>query len=156
MEHVEVVIPSIHESCRAAWDGRQQDVLVSAPDPGDPRYNARLVAGSPLPASGPFVLVHEFLLYQWGITDDEEVKDVVGQTLRLEYRSRGPLTTPVLGLMTGAGASLSPTERDALEAALNQLARTVDRLDLTAAQKDLLRRVLGVDMGARRPAETVV
>ncbi len=156
MEHVEVVIPSIHESCRAAWDGREQDVLVSAPGPGDPRYNARLVAGTPLPPAGPYVLVHEFLLYLWGITGDEDVKDVVGQTLRLEYRSRGPLTSPVLGLMTGAGPSLSPTERDALEAALNRFARTVDRLDLTAMQKDLLRRVLGVDMGARRPPETVV
>jgi len=133
-------------------------VLVSAPDPGDNRLEQRLLAGT-LPKSGRQVVVHEYLLYQWGITRDEDVQDVVGQTLHVEYRYRGPVSAPVLGLMTGS-AALSPDESEALEAALNRLAMMIDRLDLSAAQKMVLKKVLGtMDMGsgpAGRPMETVV
>src|SRR3989440_754993 len=57
-EHVVEVFPAIHESCRVSFKPlsssglrrREEDVLVSAPEPGDDKFNARLVAGSPLPA----------------------------------------------------------------------------------------------------------
>ena len=56
LEHVVEVFPAIHESCRAAFPSptstdlgrREHDVLVSAPEPGDDKFNARVVAGSPL------------------------------------------------------------------------------------------------------------
>ncbi|MBI1914707.1 MAG: ABC transporter permease [Planctomycetes bacterium] len=155
-EHVVEVFPAIHESCRAAFSSststslarREHDVLVSAPEPGDDRFQARVVAGSPLPPSGKYVLVHEFLLYQWGLVTEEDVQAVVGTKLHLTYRTRGSLTGPALGLLGGGPASLSPMERDLLEGALLQLAGLVDSLPLSAAQKNILKRVLpGSQMG---------
>src|SRR5205807_10148577 len=107
------------------------------------------VTGSPLPASGKYVLVHEFLLYQWGIVAEEDVEAVVGKKLHLTYRTRGPLTGPALGLLGGGPSFLSPMERDALEGALLQLAGLVDGLPLSAAQKVILKKVLpGSQMGS--------
>ncbi len=155
-EHVVEVFPAIHEPCRVTFltgmsDGPQrqeQDVLVSAPDSDNDKFNARLVAGSPLPHCGKYVLLHEFLLYEWGIVADADVASVVGKKLRLVYRARGPLTGPVLGLLSGGPSPLSPMERDTLERALMELARVMDRLPLSSEQKDILKKVLPTgDMG---------
>src|SRR5262249_48633864 len=155
--HVESVYPAIHEVCRAWWEGQTHDALVSAPDPADDNFNRRVVAGAPLPRCGRGCLVHEYLLYQWGITGDEEVKDVIGRRLRVEYRYRGPVTAPMLGLLTGGGSTLSPMESEDLEGALVKLGMTVDALDLTPAQKAVLKKVLGtMGMGPRRPGEQLV
>ena len=156
-DHVESVYPAIQEGCRVSWRDRFQDVFISAPDPVDDHFNRRILAGSPLPGGGRQCLVHEYLLYLWGITRDEDVEKVLGQTLRVEYRYRGPITAPVLGLLPGGGSPLTPTESAALEGALVKLGMNIDQLDLTAGQKAILKKVLGtMDMGPRRPAEKVV
>ena len=110
-----------------------------------------------MPGSDRQCLIHEYLLYLWGITRDEDVKLVLGQKLRIEYRYRGPVTAPMLGLLTGGSSPLSGMESEALETALAKLGMDVDKLDLNPMQKAVLKKVLGtVDMGPRRPAETVV
>jgi putative ABC transport system permease protein len=156
-DHVESVFPAIQERCRITHDDHFHDTIVSPPDPVDSHFNRRLIAGKPLPRSGRQCLVHEYLLYLWGITRDEDIKQVLGQTIRVEYRYRGPITAPMLGLLTGGGSSLSGMESEALETALAKLGMDVDKLDLNPAQKAVLKKVLGtMDMGGRRPAETLV
>ena len=157
LDHVESVYPAIQERCRVTQGDHFLDTIVSAPDPVDSHFNQRLLAGKPLPRSGRQCLVHEYLLYLWGLTRDEDVKAVLGQKIRVEYRYRGPITAPMLGLLTGGGSSLSGMESEALEAALARLGMDVDNLDLTPAQKAVLKKVLGtMDMGPRRPTETRV
>src|SRR5262249_39434045 len=83
-EHVADVFPAMHEACRVVFPSvtsggsrrQEQDILVSAPDPSEDKFNNRIIVGSPLPASGNYVLVHEFLLYSWGIVSEEDVEAV--------------------------------------------------------------------------------
>jgi putative ABC transport system permease protein len=156
MAHVESAVPTLQYTCRVAWNNQVRDVLLAAHEAGEDRLEKRLVAGTMLPREGKEVLVHEYLLYQWGITRDEDVAAVVGKKIRIEYRSRGPVLAPSLRVMGGGGPPLTPAERDLLERALARLAAAVDVIDLSEAQKTLLKKVLGADLTGRRPPPVIV
>jgi putative ABC transport system permease protein len=156
LPHVQRVYPAISERCRASWAGQTLDVYVSSPDPVDTKFRGRLVAGGPLPPTGRYVLVHEFLLYLWGITRDEDVAAVVGRKLHLEYRSRARQKSPALGLLGNKGSPLSPMERDILESALDRLAGSVEQMNLRPEQRAVLKKVLGTPGASPRPPEQVV
>jgi putative ABC transport system permease protein len=156
LDHVEAVVPALQYGCRVTWKDHTREVLVSAPGPEDDKLSDRLLAGRMVPEYGHQVLIHEFLLYQWGITKDEDAAALVGQKIRVEYRSRGLSSSPTLGVLGGAGPPLTPAERDALDSALSKLSLAVEMLKLKDSEKAVLKKVLGADMGSRRPLDTVV
>jgi putative ABC transport system permease protein len=157
LAHVESVVPSLQFSCHIRWNDRSADVLASAPVAEDDKLPDRVVAGESLPASGYQVLVHEYLLYLWGITRDEDVEGMIGQKVTVEYRTRSPITNPTLGVLAGTGPMLTPMERDLLDRALMRLGSQVEELKLSEAEKNILKKVLmGADMTPRHPMEAVV
>jgi putative ABC transport system permease protein len=155
LSHVESASPALQYSCRVIWNGQTRDVLVSAPGPEDDKLTQRVITGEMVPEYGRQLLIHEYLLYQWGITRDQDAGKMIGQKVRVEYRSRGLSASPTLGVLGGA-SPLSPAERDTLDRALMRLSSAVEMLQLTEAEKAVLKKVLGADMGAKRPLETVV
>ncbi len=154
--HVESVVPALQYGCRVTWKDQTREVLVSAPGPEDDKLDRRILAGHALPEYGRQILIHEYLLYQWGITRDEDAAALVGQKIRVEYRSRGLTSSPSLGVLSGAGPPLTPAERDALDRALSRLAAAVEMLNLSEGERAVLKKVLGAEMGSRRPLDTVV
>lgn len=157
MAHVEDVTPAMQHSCRVSWKGKAREVLVSAPSPDDDKLKERLLAGESLRDDyDRGILVHEYLLYQWGITSDEDAAAMVGQKVRVEFRSRGLNASPTLGVMSGMGPPLTPMERDTLERALSRLGMSVEMLQMSEAEKAILKKVLGSDMDRARPMDAVV
>lgn len=161
LEHVESAWPTLQLLCRVSYDGKSADVLTTAHVSEEDRLGDRIVAPEPtprpaLPEYGRSVLIHEYVLYQWGLTSDEDAARMIGQKVRVEMRSRG-VVPPPMGLMPSATTPLTPTERDALDRALMGLAMGIDQLKLGEAEKAVLRKVLAASgMAPGQPMETVV
>jgi putative ABC transport system permease protein len=153
IEHVEAVIPFLHRQGKALLAGQAQDVSTLAVDAGDDRCQDRIVAGANLPAAGgPYVLVNEYVLYRWGVADDAAVAAVLGRKLRLEYRSPRPAPNTLLFLLGAAvRPELSADQERVLEKVLRQLPAAVERMELSAGEKGLLREML---KAPARPAPT--
>lgn len=151
LDHVESVTPALQFACQvrlkppADQERKWDDVLVSAPvsdgTDGD-RLGQRVVEGDPLPAAGKQVLIHEYLLYVWKKTRDEDVADLIGQKIEVRYVSRVPIMNPMLSLVAGSGMGLTEQERDLLDQALVQLGKNLDLLRLTEDQQMILKKVL--------------
>src|SRR5437660_2703233 len=78
LAHVESIAPALQYGCRVTWKDQTREVLVSAPGPEDDKLRNRLLARQMLPEYGRPVLIHEFRLYKWGITKDEDAAALVG------------------------------------------------------------------------------
>jgi putative ABC transport system permease protein len=153
IDHVQGVVPFIFQGCRAFLGDHNTEVTSCAATPNNRHLQGRIVAGEYFTsAQERSVVVHEFLLYLWGITSEEEVARVVGQKLRLEFHIGRRPPAMLLTLLNGNRGSLSAEEEKALEKAIKQLPATVDKMDLTERERDILRRVLNRPAS---PADTV-
>ncbi|HEV3255583.1 MAG TPA: ABC transporter permease [Gemmataceae bacterium] len=144
MEHVEAVVPFIHRQARVVFGDKSRLVTASAADSDNRPLRNRIVAGQYFDSDhGRSVVVHEYLLYLWGITSEEQVDDVVGRRLRLEYRT-GRRPIPVLMELLQPGRfNLTPDEKSAVEKAIKGLPAVRDKLKLTPAELQSLERALG-------------
>src|SRR5437870_1771961 len=79
LAHVESAWPLVQLLCRVSYNGKNSDVMTSAPASEEDRLEQRLVAGEPLPDYGRSVLLHEYVLYQWGLRSDEDAAAMVGK-----------------------------------------------------------------------------
>lgn len=100
--HVRDVIPAFQERGRALLNGTARPVMMATADTSEPGLRNRVIAGrlyvSPSERS---VVVHEHLVYSWGITNEADVPSVIGRTIRLEYGSGRRARYPVLSMLTG-------------------------------------------------------
>jgi putative ABC transport system permease protein len=121
--HVRAVVPLIQRLCRVSMNGNgTQTVMCFAANSDGAHFRNRIVAGSFLPSdTGRTAVVSEYLLYRWGITDDDAVEDVVGKKLRLEYRPGLGLPRDLLALLQNTRLRLSPEQRRHLEKALREM-----------------------------------
>jgi putative ABC transport system permease protein len=148
LPHVESVIPLVRQRGFAILDGQSQGADMVSVQVDDPYYRLRIVAGrffdSPAERA---VVVSEFLLYRWGLTDDASANTVLGKKLRLEFRSAPRESGFGLYLLKPEGeASLEETA--ALEKVRKQLPTALDQMDLTASEKEVLRKAVR----SRRPS----
>ena len=61
---------------------------VSVP-PGSRFFRDRLIAGRLFaPDDGRVAIVHEYLLYRWGLASDADAESALGRTFRLEFRTQ--------------------------------------------------------------------
>ena len=143
MEHVESVVPTVAAHCEVAIGGKRADSYVVGAEPGLASLEKRLVAGS-IFGKGPSrgVLIHEGLLYDWGITDDAAVRGIVGAPVRLTFRSTQPMANPVVRALGGFGLVLSDADKADLEAALKVLPEILARSPLTESQRTVIRRTI--------------
>jgi putative ABC transport system permease protein len=156
IEHVESVIPFIYQPCRAVFREKGLDVTACAANADNRHLRTRIVAGDFFHSDRDrCVVVHEYLLYLWGFTGDDDVQRAIGQTLHLEFHvgRRPPLL--LLTLLNGGKENLTLEENRILDKAIKQLPGALDKLNLTQAEMDTLQRVLKNPSRRPRPVQEV-
>jgi putative ABC transport system permease protein len=120
--HVQSAVPFIKEHCRVSMkDHALGDVTCFAANADNQHFRNRIVAGDYFHSdTGHSVVVSEYLLYLWDITDDDEVADVIGKKLRLEYRPGGQPWRLLWGVLRGIRRDLPPLQRRLLDQFMGQ------------------------------------
>jgi putative ABC transport system permease protein len=143
LPHVEQITPAIHDRCQVFFEGKPAELVNYAAAPDDRAFPARLVAGQPLTErTGNSILLHEFLLYLWGIPSEEDVQETLGKKLRLEYRAEDASSFHAASFLTQGKVNLTPEESRMFFAALSRLPAGLEQFDLSPAERSVLRRVL--------------
>jgi putative ABC transport system permease protein len=143
LPHVRDVVPSLQLAGRALWGEKVQDVFASAANPDPDAYRHRLLAGAAFtrPRSRA-LLVSEFLLYRWGVADEDRVPAVLGRTVRLEFRSGPHAPNMLLTLLNAGREGLDAKQEKVLAKAVRQLPEALDKLDLTTEERETLQKLL--------------
>ena len=86
LPHIESIQPVIVERYEMKLNGHQSPATLSyGVDVGRKRYADRVIAGSYFSsAAAPEAIVHEYLLYKWGMLHDGDYASVIGQKVRLK------------------------------------------------------------------------
>lgn len=145
LEHVQAVEPAVLFEALVVFDGQSIGARIESARPHDPPYLRRLVAGRFFEtASEPVVVVSEFLLYRWGITDDEAVDSALGKKLRIEMHTQRVPGHPTLRLYLCKPDAAETTREEAavLARLTSQFPAALDKLDLTAEEIELLRHAV--------------
>jgi putative ABC transport system permease protein len=116
LEHVEAVAPRLWLPGFAALGHETQGASVAAARLDDAACVKRLVAGRFFtdPAERA-VLVSEFLLYRWGMSDDAAAEKVLGKKVRLEFRAAAPQAGFGLYLIKPEGGETTRQETIAID-----------------------------------------
>jgi putative ABC transport system permease protein len=142
LPHVEAVVPDAQFQGWLHLDGKAEQGQCAAAPPKGVALRERLIAGAPLtPADERAAVVSEYLLYRWGLPDDADLDRVVGRTLRIELRE--VRAEPALRLsIVRPGGGLSRQDERTLERLTRRLPAALEKLDLTPAERDMLRPLL--------------
>ena len=101
----------------------------------------QVVAGELFNASSPReILVHEYLLYKFGIADDADVAAAIGQKIRLEYRPRASSLAGVVEITSGGDDGLTLDEAKLLDEAISRLAKSAEDLNLNTEEAAFSKR----------------
>jgi putative ABC transport system permease protein len=142
VEHVESVVPSVRLYGWAKLGDRAESADVASAVPDNKRLRERVVAGRLFETPDERgVAVSEFLLYRLGVVDDAAVAGVLGKKVRLEFVNQAQ--GPGIGfyLQKPGGTALTPVEAAALEKVKKQLPATIDKFDLSPAEREALKSV---------------
>jgi putative ABC transport system permease protein len=143
LAHVDAVVPSIGLAGQAMFDTRSEGVSVLGAAPDNRTFRQRLIVGDNFTSSDERrVLVTEYLLYQWGVVDDEEVQRIPGRKLRLEFRFGGESPGLLLTLLGAGPFTLTPEQDKVLRKAIGQLPEALPRLKLKAKEREILTKLL--------------
>jgi putative ABC transport system permease protein len=137
--HVARVEPMVSFDGTAKLGGNAQEASVASVLVGSQYFADRLLAGRLFTADdGRAAIVHEYLLYRWGLVRDLDASAALGQTIRLEYRSSPPDSLHLNWLLNNIGA-VGVAKKPALEAGLKRLAAVVRFLPIPRDERDALR-----------------
>jgi putative ABC transport system permease protein len=87
------------------------------------------------------VVLNEFLLYQFGVTDDAP-EEVIGKKIRLEFRIQAEGFGLNFYLSKPNGSGMTAEEASGLEKVRKQLSHSLEKFDLTSAERGALQQVL--------------
>jgi putative ABC transport system permease protein len=139
LEHVVNVEPVVTLEGRAILDGKEQKVVATSTGFGGRILSHRVLAGRVLtPEDDRGALVHEYLLYRWGLTDDADLSNVLGRTIRLEYRAGAPQTLEVASIVARRILNLGEKETRSLESGFERVATLVRFLPIPRDERDVL------------------
>ncbi len=62
------------------------------------------------PDDGRVAIVHEYLLYRWGLVSDADAESAVGRTFRMEVQTSPPDTFGLTWLLGRGGREVSDQE----------------------------------------------
>lgn len=145
LPHVVSVIPELSEFGRAFLGPTQQMQAVNLYGvPGDfKRIVERIDQGQRFSSeNAKECLVHEYLLYRWGIHDDSEVRDLIGQTVRVELTNARRADMRLLSLFDADTSNISEEEIRVLEKAWKAMPLALESLPLTKEEREILQRTL--------------
>jgi putative ABC transport system permease protein len=149
VEHVEAVTPLYQMYGWALLDGRAQSITTSSATPDNETFRKRLLAGEFFhTADEQALVVSELLCYLLGVRDDAGVQGLIGQKLRLEFRTEPRTSGLNVWLSKADGAEPTREEMIALEKVRRFLPAGLDHLPLEPQDKSALRKAL------QAPAQT--
>jgi putative ABC transport system permease protein len=149
-DHVVEAVPMLQQSGSAVLDGKSESTSVAAVRPDDVACKRRLVAGRMFrTAEERAVVVSEFLLYQFGIVDDDDIAKVVGKTLRMEFRTQYSQPGLLVHMIKPGGGEVSREEREALDKLTKDLPSLIQQLDWPPAERALLQKAVGQESSDR-------
>lgn len=155
--HVVSVVPDTSVVCTVHMAGVEpfSDSIMGA-DIGSQNLAGRLLAGR-MPAIGAHdeFLVDEFVAYQFGYRDDNELEALIGQTFEYEYQPAQGKKAQIFRMMLEKW-DLSTTELAQQAVFLQAIARLINDLDATTLseeEKKLLRDLLKSEVTSNEPEE---
>jgi putative ABC transport system permease protein len=164
MPHVRAVKPLVWFGARLSLDGKKKGIVALSVAPQDKELQKRLVAGQMFSATADRdILVSEYILYQLGITDDDQVEQLLGKPLRLEvpFEGHGQQLDTLLTLLQVTAKGLTQQEEKALQQIAGQLPailtqpEVVKQLKLGPAEAALLTK-LAAQQAKPKPPPLVV
>jgi putative ABC transport system permease protein len=157
LDHVASVVPSISLSGQAVYRDLSEQVTGLGVAPDNRAFRRRLVAGEFFTSgSTRSVLVTEYLLFLWGVVDDEEVQRIPGQKMRLEFRFGGRPPWLLLNLLGAGSITPTPEQEKVLRKAIGQLPDALPKLNLEAKEKDILKKILAQPRPEQGPVQEKV
>ena len=140
---VESVTPLLVWLGKAQFGGRSVRSTLRVSSASDQGIARRVVAGQSLAADDSAgVLVSEYLLYRWGITDEADMGCVIGKSVRLEV-SLGPAgVNTLLQVLSVARPDMTAEEMKVLGKLLPQLPAALAALPLPEKDRRVLKRLL--------------
>lgn len=158
LDHVEKVVPGLADACDITV-GDQTSAGTCVGMPADTRVlRDRVVAGHCFDAdNGRGVLVSEFLAYRCGYVTRTELQQLVGHTVRLEFRHGEQAVVNSLIYRAGGQVELSDEEVKTLNDLLDRMGQLADQLPLAEEQRSVLKKVFQPARSAGgAPVEAVI
>jgi putative ABC transport system permease protein len=158
LDHVERVVPNlyldgwIHHGERADRGG------IVAVHPAEQWYRRKLLSGAVHDdPNGRMVLVSELRVYHWGFHDDADLQRVIGQKVRLEFRSRKRGRREVnVGLPPMPDTEVT-REHELLRSRIQeQLPEALAKLELSPPERAMLDELLKPRSGDEQGKEVVL
>jgi putative ABC transport system permease protein len=154
IEHVVSVVPYAHDNCRIHYETSAEEVVGFGAAQDNRLLRDRLLAGDFFSTDeGRFLLVHEYVLYLWGITRDEDVSSVLGKKVLLDYHTGRRTPYTLLNLLGGPSVNVNAEENRVLLKAIKQLPAALASMNFEPKERETLERVLGNLPGAASPAD---
>lgn len=157
-EHIESVVPRVNVSCAVKLltktDSDDADSTAGSVtpvvktslfgiDPNSQLTRDRIIAGDMVAATddGSCVL-HEYTAYELGFRSDDELRQLVGKEIELEYRTSPGAQGRVFNLLLGKWGDLSPGElaqQARFIPAVKKVITELDKTSLTNEEKSMLK-----------------
>ncbi len=138
LDHVVRVEPVVQGFGTATLGEKKQNASACSLPAGSRFLADRLLAGRIFkPEDGRVAIVHEYLLYRWGLVSDHEADAALGRTFRMEYRSSPRGSLHLSSLLDDIGA-VEADKKPALESGLRRLAAVVRFLPIPRDERDAL------------------
>jgi putative ABC transport system permease protein len=137
LEHVVRVEPIVQGFGMATLDDKKHEARACSVPTGSRILADRLLAGRLFkPGDGRVAIVHEYLLYRWGLVGDKDADAALGRPFRIEYRT-SPRGSVRLNWLIDIGA-LEADRKPTLESGLRRLAALVRFLPIPRDERAAL------------------
>lgn len=143
--HVREAIPELDELGRAILEVNGQTSpahVVGATLDHGPFARRLEVGGAFTSPNANECIVHEYLLYRWGIRDDNDVRGIIGRTVRVELNTANRSPIWLLNLFDADSSKVSQEELDALDKAWRLLPAALESMSLQPQEKEALLRAI--------------
>jgi len=141
-----------------ALNGKTENVLCYGSELDNKGYHDRLILGEYFPTQDAHcILISEFLLYEMGIIDDDDIGQVLGKRIRLEqYATWRPPPNMLLTLLGSNQSDVTPEESMALRKVVDNLRSAIPMIpNLTEEERRLVNKVLEKNTSDSSPARDV-
>lgn len=145
LPHVVDVVPELDEFGRAYLEVRHQssDAHIYGVPLNYRHFDHRIEMGGYFSApNARECIVHEYLLYRWGVFDDADVNSMIGQQVRIEMTNARRTSISLLNLFDADLSNVSVEEMQVLEKVWKMVPAMMESLPLPPKEKEILLRTI--------------
>ena len=142
LEHVASALPVVVLVGKAILDGKAEGYNATSVPPDTHSFRDRLIAGRLFTHDDDRVaIVHEYLLYRWGLVRDQDAEAALGRTFRLENRAQCADTLDLSQILRRDDGTFDEKQKPRLESALKRIASQVRFLPIPRDERDVLHEI---------------